>query len=143
MLWSYAFCTCLSWLNSIAYPPNFSWFQLSGASPDLVNRLIPDHIKRQMGLHLFASHGDMTWSICLVKYTSLWSIYEGIQVTPLPEQRSPAWQRQYILVEKDNVMGLQCILVLYFVLSFLFHSSKSSHLSSQLVKRKYVFVHVC
>ncbi|XP_010317426.1 shaggy-related protein kinase eta isoform X2 [Solanum lycopersicum] len=42
-------------------PPLFNFKQeLAGASPDLINRLIPDHIKRQMGLHLFTTRDDMT-----------------------------------------------------------------------------------
>uniref|UniRef100_A0A0V0ICN3 non-specific serine/threonine protein kinase n=1 Tax=Solanum chacoense TaxID=4108 RepID=A0A0V0ICN3_SOLCH len=42
-------------------PPLFNFKQeLGGASPDLINRLIPDHIKRQMGMHLFTTRDDMT-----------------------------------------------------------------------------------
>lgn len=34
--------------------------QLSGASPELVNKLIPDHVKRQLGLHFLHPVGAGT-----------------------------------------------------------------------------------
>ncbi|XP_042041837.1 shaggy-related protein kinase eta-like [Salvia splendens] len=41
--------------------PLFNFKQeLSGASPDLINKLIPDHVKRQIGLQFFASYEGMT-----------------------------------------------------------------------------------
>ncbi|KAK2975151.1 hypothetical protein RJ640_017364 [Escallonia rubra] len=44
--------------NGRTLPPLFNFKQeLSGASPDLVNRLIPDHVKRQMGLHFLHPAG--------------------------------------------------------------------------------------
>ncbi|PHU19041.1 Shaggy-related protein kinase iota [Capsicum chinense] len=47
--------------NGRPLPPLFNFKQeLAGASPDLINRLIPDHIKKQMGLHLFTTRDDMT-----------------------------------------------------------------------------------
>lgn len=42
--------------NGRPLPPLFNFKQeLSGASPDLVSKLIPEHVRRQMGLNLFAS----------------------------------------------------------------------------------------
>jgi hypothetical protein len=41
--------------------------QLNGASPELVNKLIPDHVKRQMGLNLMHLAG--TWA---VKWYGIW-----------------------------------------------------------------------
>ncbi|XP_048438240.1 shaggy-related protein kinase eta [Pyrus x bretschneideri] len=39
--------------NGRPFPPLFNFKQeLSGATPELINRLIPDHVKRQMGLNL-------------------------------------------------------------------------------------------
>jgi hypothetical protein len=35
--------------------------QLNGASPELVNKLIPDHVKRQMGLNFMHLAG--TWAV--------------------------------------------------------------------------------
>ncbi|KAG6423629.1 hypothetical protein SASPL_114031 [Salvia splendens] len=47
--------------NGRPLPPLFNFKQeLSGASPDLINKLIPDHVKRQMGLQFFASYDGMT-----------------------------------------------------------------------------------
>lgn len=47
--------------NGRPLPPLFNFKQeLSGASPDLINKLIPDHVKRQMGLQFFASYEGMT-----------------------------------------------------------------------------------
>ncbi|XP_022886190.1 shaggy-related protein kinase eta isoform X2 [Olea europaea var. sylvestris] len=47
--------------NGHPFPPIFNFKQeLSGASPDLINKLIPDHVKRQMGLQFFASPEGMT-----------------------------------------------------------------------------------
>ncbi|KAK6133526.1 hypothetical protein DH2020_032740 [Rehmannia glutinosa] len=47
--------------NGRPMPPLFNFKQeLSGASPDLVSKLIPDHVKRQMGLQFFASYEGMT-----------------------------------------------------------------------------------
>ncbi|KAM7254697.1 hypothetical protein ACFE04_019938 [Oxalis oulophora] len=38
--------------NGRPLPPLFNFKQeLAGASPELINRLIPDHVKRQMGMH--------------------------------------------------------------------------------------------
>ncbi|PIN04167.1 Glycogen synthase kinase-3 [Handroanthus impetiginosus] len=47
--------------NGRPLPPLFNFKQeLSGASPDLINKLIPDRIKRQMGLQFFTSYEGMT-----------------------------------------------------------------------------------
>ncbi|XP_075496769.1 shaggy-related protein kinase eta-like [Primulina tabacum] len=48
--------------NGRLLPPLFNFKQelSSAASPDLINKLIPDHVKRQMGLHFFASYEGMT-----------------------------------------------------------------------------------
>ncbi|KAK4492990.1 hypothetical protein RD792_000038, partial [Penstemon davidsonii] len=47
--------------NGRPLPSLFNFKQeLSGASPDLVNKLIPGHVKRQMGLQFFASYEGMT-----------------------------------------------------------------------------------
>ncbi|KAL7129845.1 hypothetical protein ABFS83_13G094900 [Erythranthe nasuta] len=47
--------------NGRPLPPLFNFKQeLSGASSDLINKLIPDHMKRQMGLQFFASYEDTT-----------------------------------------------------------------------------------
>ncbi|KAL1567430.1 Shaggy-related protein kinase eta [Salvia divinorum] len=47
--------------NGRPLPPLFNFKQeLSGASPDLINKLIPDHVKRQMGLQFFASYEGTT-----------------------------------------------------------------------------------
>ncbi|GER27837.1 protein kinase superfamily protein [Striga asiatica] len=47
--------------NGRPLPPLFNFKQeLSGVSPDLINKLIPDHVKRQLGLQFFASYEDMT-----------------------------------------------------------------------------------
>ncbi|KAL3820264.1 hypothetical protein ACJIZ3_006169 [Penstemon smallii] len=47
--------------NGRPLPSLFNFKQeLSGASPDLVNKLIPDHVKRQMGIQFFASYEGMT-----------------------------------------------------------------------------------
>ncbi|KAK4386541.1 Shaggy-related protein kinase eta [Sesamum angolense] len=47
--------------NGRPLPPLFNFKQeLAGASPDLINKLIPDHVKRQMGLQFFASYEGMT-----------------------------------------------------------------------------------
>ncbi|GAU30300.1 hypothetical protein TSUD_385210, partial [Trifolium subterraneum] len=45
--------------NGRPFPPLFNFKQeLSGASPELVNKLIPDHIKRQIGLQFVQSTGS-------------------------------------------------------------------------------------
>ncbi|KAF7149484.1 hypothetical protein RHSIM_Rhsim02G0144800 [Rhododendron simsii] len=42
--------------NGRPLPPLFNFKQeLSGASPDLVSKLIPEHVRRQMGLNFFAT----------------------------------------------------------------------------------------
>ncbi|KAL7089171.1 hypothetical protein ACP275_13G172100 [Erythranthe tilingii] len=47
--------------NGRQLPPLFNFKQeLSGASSDLINKLIPDHVKRQMGLQFFASYEGTT-----------------------------------------------------------------------------------
>ncbi|XP_051133642.1 shaggy-related protein kinase eta [Andrographis paniculata] len=47
--------------NGRPLPPLFDFKQeLSGASPDHINKLIPDHVKRQLGLQFFASYEGMT-----------------------------------------------------------------------------------
>ncbi|KAG6387118.1 hypothetical protein SASPL_152303 [Salvia splendens] len=47
--------------NGRPLPPLLNFKQeLSGASPDLISKLIPDHVKRQMGLQFFASYEGMT-----------------------------------------------------------------------------------
>lgn len=47
--------------NGRPLPHLFNFKQeLAGASPDLINKLIPDHVKRQMGLQFFASYEGMT-----------------------------------------------------------------------------------
>ncbi|KAL8045719.1 hypothetical protein ABFX02_08G133000 [Erythranthe guttata] len=47
--------------NGRPLPPLFNFKQeLSGASPDLINKLIPDHVKRQMGLQFFPSYEGTT-----------------------------------------------------------------------------------
>ncbi|KAL6553284.1 Shaggy-related protein kinase eta [Orobanche gracilis] len=47
--------------NGRPLPPLFNFKQeLTGASPDLVNKLIPDHVKRQMGLNFFSSYEGTT-----------------------------------------------------------------------------------
>ncbi|XP_021910687.1 shaggy-related protein kinase eta-like [Carica papaya] len=47
--------------NGRPLPPLFNFKQeLSGASPELVNKLIPDHVKRQLGLHFLHPVGAGT-----------------------------------------------------------------------------------
>ncbi|KAL7142584.1 hypothetical protein ABFS83_08G133200 [Erythranthe nasuta] len=47
--------------NGRPLPPLFNFKEeLSGASPDLINKLIPDHVKRQMGLQFFPSYEGTT-----------------------------------------------------------------------------------
>ncbi|EYU43326.1 hypothetical protein ABFS82_08G135300 [Erythranthe guttata] len=47
--------------NGRPLPPLFNFKQeLSGASPELINKLIPDHVKRQMGLQFFPSYEGTT-----------------------------------------------------------------------------------
>ncbi|XP_073150278.1 shaggy-related protein kinase eta [Henckelia pumila] len=47
--------------NGRPLPTLFNFKQeLSSASPDLINKLIPDHVKRQTGLQFFASYEGMT-----------------------------------------------------------------------------------
>ncbi|PQQ21838.1 shaggy-related protein kinase eta [Prunus yedoensis var. nudiflora] len=44
--------------NGRPFPPLFNFKQdLSGASPELINRLIPEHVKRQMGLNFLHPAG--------------------------------------------------------------------------------------
>lgn len=53
----------LNWAKQIKllFIITFSPWQLAGASPELISRLIPEHIRRQAGLNLTSPHPAGTW----------------------------------------------------------------------------------
>lgn len=80
--------------------------QLAGASPELVNKLIPDHVKRQIGLSFFHPAGTWTylWYVELIS-ANLWMSHQGmpsvfwIHHAVRPDQQSiscPTWIRKWL-----------------------------------------------